>query len=86
MFMVYHLPVDYPRPTPLNKRDLELDWAIEYLIAGRMENYGETEGEALRTIVWKGPGDATFGIRIALRMPGGLTTPLSRKPTAFAQP
>ena len=64
MFMVYHLPVDYPRPTPLNKRDLELDWAIEYLIAGRMENYGETEGEALRTIVWKGPGDATFGILI----------------------
>ena len=54
MFMAYHLPADHPRPTPLNGKERELDRTIEYLVAGRMENYGETDGDALRTIVWKG--------------------------------
>ena len=64
MFMAYHLPADYPRPTLLSERDCEFDRAIECLVAGRMQNYGETDGDALRTIVWKGPGDAAFGILI----------------------
>lgn len=60
--MLYHLPPDYPRPTPLSERDRELDVAIEYLVAGRTDNFGETEEEALISIVAQGPKRASYGM------------------------
>ena len=79
IFMAYHLPVDYPRPIPLSKRELELDRAIEYLVAARMENYGDTEGNALRRIVLNGPGNSIFGILID----GRIQKTISRHPSGL---
>lgn len=88
--MFYRLPLDHPRPAPQSERDLELDLAVEYLVAGRAENFGESEEEALLTIVGQGPKRASYGMilehsicQTVLKRPAGLRR---RAETAWGWP
>jgi len=60
--VIYSLPEGTRRPQAKTLADQRRDHAIEAIIAGRMENYGESFERALCTLIEMGPDKALVGV------------------------